>query len=157
MHHLGLAGDCFIVAHSGSGLSAVMAEQQQPGTFKAMYLYEPVVLGPLSTGEDTCAYEAPHAPGEFETASTMPRVCLSDKCCAPRHTNSMVDEGWIRSARAAQPPEALRTLAAKRRGTFPSKEAARQFFAKRPPFSSFSRDALASYVEHGLRVLPGKG
>ena len=53
-----LAGSCYLVAHSGSGLSAVMAEQQQPGTFKAMYLYEPVVLGPLSTGEDTWAYNA---------------------------------------------------------------------------------------------------
>ena len=33
----------------------MMAEQQQPGSFRAMYLYEPVVLGPISTAEDTCA------------------------------------------------------------------------------------------------------
>ncbi|BDA49390.1 Uncharacterized hydrolase SAV2581 at N-terminal half [Coccomyxa sp. Obi] len=44
--------DCYVFGHSGGGLAALMAEQHRPGTFKAMYLYEPVVFGPESAGAD---------------------------------------------------------------------------------------------------------
>ena len=44
----GCAG-CYVFGHSAGGLAAVLAEQRQPGTFKAMYLYEPVCF---SQGRD---------------------------------------------------------------------------------------------------------
>ena len=40
---------CHIFGHSAGGLAAVLAEERQPGTFQAMYLYEPVVF---SQGQD---------------------------------------------------------------------------------------------------------
>ena len=75
---------------------------------------------------------------------------------ARRHTNPMVDEKWIRSERLANPPGLLPRMAAKRRRSFASKEAAKQAFARKPMFSTFSTDALTSYVEHGFRELPGE-
>lgn len=44
--------ECYVFGHSGGGLAAVIAEQQRPGTFKAMYLYEPVVFGPDEVAAD---------------------------------------------------------------------------------------------------------
>ncbi len=35
---------CYVFGHSAGGLAAVLAEQRQPGTFGALYLYEPVTL-----------------------------------------------------------------------------------------------------------------
>lgn len=40
---------CYVFGHSAGGLAAVLAEQRQPGTFRAMYLYEPVAF---SQGRD---------------------------------------------------------------------------------------------------------
>ena len=138
----------------------MMAEQQRPGSFTAMYLYEPVVLGPASTADDTCAclstLAKPLASG-FLMASD--RWCLMLHAflllMAFRHTNAMVDGDWIRAARSAHAPGLLEMMAAKRRRTFASKQAAQQAFAKRPTFSAFSTDALTAYVEHGFRELPG--
>ena len=40
----GLAAGCCVFGHSAGGLAATLAEQRQPGTFSAMYLYEPVTF-----------------------------------------------------------------------------------------------------------------
>lgn len=42
---------CLAFGHSGGGLAAALAEARCPGTFAAMYLYEPVLL----KGGDRCA------------------------------------------------------------------------------------------------------
>lgn len=47
----GLDGPVVGFGHSGGGAALLLAEQQEPGTFAALYLYEPVVFSPerLST------------------------------------------------------------------------------------------------------------
>ena len=138
-----------------------MAEQQQPGSFTAMYLYEPVVLGPTSTADDMCACPSTPAkpPSLPSGAVASHRLHLMSHACLPllafRHTNAMVDSGWIRAARSANPPGLLQKMAARRRRRFASKQAAQQAFAGRPTFRAFSNDALTAYVEHGFRELPG--
>lgn len=54
-------------------------------------------------------------------------------------------------SRAGNP---LAELARKRRPTFASREAALRNYEAKPPFSNFTRDALAAYVEHGFVDLP---
>jgi len=56
--HLGLTGRA-AVGHSKGGAALLLAEQRRPGTFRALYLYEPVVVPPneasLDSGENTLA------------------------------------------------------------------------------------------------------
>ena len=40
----GLAAGSCVFGHSAGGLAATLAEQRRPGTFSAMYLYEPVTF-----------------------------------------------------------------------------------------------------------------
>jgi len=50
-------------------------------------------------------------------------------------------------ARGSHP---MAEMTEKRRARFESRDAARQNFASKPPFSTFDRDALDAYVEHAL-------
>ena len=95
-------GPMAAVGHSMGGAVAILAEQEQPGTFDRMYCYEPIVMPP---------------------------------------------------GRRTGGPD-LATLARKRRDVFPSREAARANYVSKPPFSTFSPDALDAYVTYGFADQP---
>jgi pimeloyl-ACP methyl ester carboxylesterase len=101
---LGLAGGP-AVGHSKGGAALLLAEQRRPGTFRALYLYEPVV------------FPSTDAP---PTAGANPLA-----------------EGALR-----------------RRPTFPSRDAAFENFARKPPFAILDPVALRAYVDHGFDDLP---
>lgn len=87
--------------HSMGGAALVMAELRRPGTFSALWLFEPIIV-----------------PG---------------------------GEG---------PPRRQNPLAAgarRRRPSFPSRDAAYDNFATKPPLDTLAPAALRAYVDHGLR------
>ncbi len=90
----------FGVGHSAGAAALLMAEAFRPGTFRAFYLWEPVVM----------PFDGPVGPQE-----------------------NPLSEGALR-----------------RREVFPSKDAAFDNFASKPPFSILHADALRAYVDHGF-------
>jgi pimeloyl-ACP methyl ester carboxylesterase len=87
--------------HSCGGALLLLAEQRRPGTFSALWTYEPVMMPsevPLPTGTEN----------------------------------------------------PLATGARRRRAEFPSKQAAFDNFAGKPPFDRLHPDALWAYVDHGF-------
>lgn len=101
---LGLVG-VPAVGHSKGGAALLLAEQRRPGTFRLLYLYEPVVVP--STAMPTASGANPLAEG-----------------------------------------------ALRRRPVFPSRDAAYENFANKPPFSTIDAVALRAYVDHGFVDLP---
>ena len=73
-----------------------------------------------------------------------------------RKVNSFIDHAKIAAAHAAFTPNFLSERALRRRPRFASKQAALQSFASKAPFKAFQSCALAAYIEHGLRELPGE-
>lgn len=95
------------VGHSKGGAALVLAEERRPGTFRALYLFEPVIFpGP------------PPGPG-----------------------GAPVDNPLAAGAR-------------RRRPAFPSRAAALDNYAGKPPFNALAAEVLAAYVEHGLADQP---
>jgi pimeloyl-ACP methyl ester carboxylesterase len=93
------------VGHSMGGAALVTAEKRRPGTFSAMWLFEPIVV--------------PRGEGPVVGA------------------NPMAD------------------AARRRRPWFPSRDAAYDNFAAKPPLATLAPEALRAYVDHGLRDMPG--
>jgi pimeloyl-ACP methyl ester carboxylesterase len=100
---LGLGGTR-AAGHSLGGAVLMLAEEAMPGTFRALYGYEPVV----------------------------PPV---DERTGP------------------PPPNPLAPGARRRREVFPSRMAALDNYAAKPPFSAFTAEALEAYVEYGFEDL----
>ncbi|KAK9832718.1 hypothetical protein WJX81_003392 [Elliptochloris bilobata] len=63
----------------------------------------------------------------------------------------------FRSGSGKETSQRMEQLALRRRRHFASRETALASFTGKPPFSSFSMDALREYVFHGLRDLPDAG
>ena len=90
----------FGVGHSAGAAAVLMAEQFRPGTFRALYLWEPVVM----------PFDVPPGPQD-----------------------NPLSDGAVR-----------------RREVFPSRDAAYENFASKPPFSALDPGALRCYVDHGF-------
>lgn len=86
--------------HSGGGAALLLAEQRRPGTFAALYLFEPVVMPP---------------------------------------------DAW--TSLGGNP---LTAGARQRRSTFPSRQAAYENFAGKPPMNQFDTAALQAYIDGGF-------
>lgn len=95
----------FGVGHSAGGAALLLAELARPGTFAALWLFEPIVP-PAASG------------------------------LAPTGGNP------------------LAAGARRRREVFPSRAAAFDNYAAKPPFSALDAAALRAYVEHGFEDLP---
>jgi pimeloyl-ACP methyl ester carboxylesterase len=93
------------VGHSMGGAVLILAEEARPGTFQAVYGFEPVV---------------------------MP-----------------VDEST-----GPPPPNPMAPGARRRREVFASRAEALANYAGKPPFASFTPEALEAYVEYGFEDLP---
>ena len=63
-------------------------------------------------------------------------------------------DGWCATCRT-RTSEDLAIRALRRRRVFASRQAVLDSYGSRPPFKSFQRDALASYIDHGFTDLPG--
>jgi pimeloyl-ACP methyl ester carboxylesterase len=94
------------VGHSKGGAALLLAEQRRPGTFRSLYLYEPVVFPPMDARPE--------------------------------------DHGGNRLAEGAR----------RRRPGFPSRDAAYENFAGKPPLAALEPSALRAYVDHGFEDLP---
>jgi pimeloyl-ACP methyl ester carboxylesterase len=90
------------VGHSGGGAALALAAASHPGTFAALWLFEPVIFTP-------------------EAIAQMP------------------------------PGNGLAEGARLRRPTFPSRQAAYDNYASKPPMASFAPGALQAYVDYGFR------
>jgi pimeloyl-ACP methyl ester carboxylesterase len=97
----------FGVGHSAGGAASLLAEIARPGTFRALYCYEPIV-----------------APIDQPPPGREPGM-----------------------------PNPLAVAARKRRDVFPSKQAAYDNYASKPPMGTFHPDALRAYVDHGFEEL----
>lgn len=120
--HIGAQGSstrpgAFGFGHSGGGAALLLAEHKQPGTFRGLYLYEPVVMPPEIATEISAAIAA--------------------------------------AAESNDPSESNRLSgnAARRRAVFPSREAAFENYAGKPPMDVFDPAALHAYVECGFADL----
>ena len=90
----------FGVGHSSGSAALLLAEEARPATFRALWLYEPVVV----------PVDDPPPPS---------------------------DNGMAAAAR-------------RRRDVFPSREAAYENYASKPPFASLAPAALRAFVDHGF-------
>jgi pimeloyl-ACP methyl ester carboxylesterase len=99
---LGLRGG-LAVGHSMGGANLMATEALHPGTFGALWVFEPAVA--IGRRDDD-----------------------------PKSNDSIA-------------------VAAHRRATFASKEAARDRYGSRPPLDCFTAEALWAYVDHGFREL----
>lgn len=97
----------FAVGHSAGGAALLLAELERPGTFRALWCFEPVL------------------PPSPPPGTTFPS--------------------------RANP---LAAGARRRREVFPSRDAAFEHYAGKPPFSVLAPDALRAYVDHGFEDLP---
>jgi pimeloyl-ACP methyl ester carboxylesterase len=95
-------GQLLGVGHSMGGAALILAELRRPGTFRGLWLFEPIVFPPQA-GEG----------------------------------GNMLAEG-----------------ARRRRPAFPSRPAALDNFASKPPLDRLRSDALHAYVRHGLVERP---
>jgi pimeloyl-ACP methyl ester carboxylesterase len=68
---LGLT-DVLAVGHSKGGAALLLAEQRRPGTFRALYCYEPIVFPPLP--EEILSGPNPLADGALRRRTTFPSV-----------------------------------------------------------------------------------
>lgn len=69
--HLGLRGG-IAAGHSKGGAALLLAEQRRPGTFRALYCYEPVVFPPLP--EDVVSDGGPLAEGALRRRASFGSV-----------------------------------------------------------------------------------
>ena len=99
-------GRPFGVGHSAGGAALLLAELERPGTFRALWCFEPIL------------------PPSPPAGATFPS--------------------------GANP---LAAGARRRREVFPSREAAFENYAGKPPFSVLAPDALRAYVDHGFEDL----
>jgi pimeloyl-ACP methyl ester carboxylesterase len=97
----------FGVGHSAGGAALVLAELERPGTFRALWCFEPIL--------------PPWAPGTIAAAQSR---------------SNPLAEG-----------------ARRRREVFPSRDAAYDNYASKPPFQVLAPAALRAYVEHGFEDL----
>ena len=100
----------FAFGHSAGGAAIVLAELARPGTFRAIYCYEPIIP------PDALMANAPAPPGGTTRANP------------------------------------LAAGARRRRDVFPSKDAAYDNYASKPPMATFHPDALRAYVDHGFEA-----
>jgi pimeloyl-ACP methyl ester carboxylesterase len=117
------------VGHSCGGAALLLAEEAEPGTFAALYCYEPVV--PI-IGEGAGAGEGGGAAGGGEAGG------------------GAAGEG----GGEAPTGNPLAAGARRRREVFESRAAALDNYAAKAPFTSFDPAALEAYVEWGFRDLP---
>jgi pimeloyl-ACP methyl ester carboxylesterase len=94
--------------HSCGGALLVLDEQTRPGTWRAMYTFEPVIPPPGAYGES-------------------PDQIVGDLAANPMAAGAL-----------------------RRRADFPSRPAALQNYAGKPPFDVLAPEALAAYVEYGF-------
>jgi pimeloyl-ACP methyl ester carboxylesterase len=96
----------FGVGHSAGGAALILAELERPGTFRALWCFEPILPGRLPEGVPMPSNANPLAVG-----------------------------------------------ARRRREVFPSKDAAYENYAGKPPFSVLDPEALRAYVDFGFEDL----
>jgi len=116
------------VGNSAGGAAAVLAEAQRPGSFLAIFAYEPVAA-PDADAPDAAAAAAGGSGRGGESGGAPP-----SSGSAP-----------------------LAAMARRRRRAFPSRAAAAQSLAGRPPFSLLDPECRRLYFAHGLRDAPGGG
>ncbi len=114
--------------HSLGGAALMIAEARRPGTLRAAYLYEPVIL----------PSQAPVAPEAGAAEATIEAAAEAAAQAAAEHSNA----------------DHLSAIARKRRSAFPSKAEALLRYASRPPLNALQAGALAAYVEHGMIERP---
>jgi pimeloyl-ACP methyl ester carboxylesterase len=100
----------FGVGHSAGGAALILAELERPGTFRALWCFEPIL--------------PPAMPASMPAATT-----------GPPNTNP------------------LAAGARRRREVFPSKDAAYENYAGKPPFQVLDPEALRAYVDDGFTEL----
>jgi pimeloyl-ACP methyl ester carboxylesterase len=83
---------------------------------------------------------------EARRPGTFSALCLYEPIVVPPDT--------AEAAQNLPPPVSLAELARKRRPAFPSKRAAFENYASKPPFNRFDPAALEAYVEYGLVEQP---
>ena len=86
---------CLAFGHSGGGLAAAIAEARRPGTFAALYLYEPVIF---RDGSDRCA---PHGPAGSEHYIGAHKESHFEHCGA-QCSAGIVTDLYVRCATCAQ-------------------------------------------------------
>jgi pimeloyl-ACP methyl ester carboxylesterase len=97
----------FGVGHSAGGAALILAELERPGTFSALWCFEPI----------------------------LPPAMPSMAAASPTNTNP------------------LAAGARRRREVFPSKDAAYDNYASKPPFEVLDPEALRAYVDFGFDEL----
>ena len=141
----GGSGAVFALGHSLGGALALAAEARAPGTFAAVYAFEPIA-GPAGSGDNRA--------GDGGTNSGSSTSGGSGSGGGGGGGSGDDASEREHDARREAQSRALQRMALRRRAAFASPEAAAARLGAKPPFSLFHPAALRAYVRHGLRWDP---
>ncbi|PNW78133.1 hypothetical protein CHLRE_10g465500v5 [Chlamydomonas reinhardtii] len=132
----------FCMGHSLGGTLAALLEWERPGTFRSMFLFEPVLrphlhMAPPASPPPPPPPPPPHAQQQQQQQSGSVEA------------GSGGGGGGAGAAAAGAVQSPLARLARKRQAFFPSVEAAVAALGAKPPFSAFSPLALHAYLACG--------
>ncbi|GLC36486.1 hypothetical protein PLESTB_000153500 [Pleodorina starrii] len=147
--------DCYCLGHSLGGAMAALLQLERPQTFRAMFLFEPVVR-PFEQLEGGAA--APRSAAAEPAAAT---AAASGRVEAPRDVSGGSGSGGgcgpspsLAAGPGSRPDSLLARIARKRQAVYPSVEAAKATLGAKPPFNTFDPQALHAYLAcGGLRPL----
>ncbi len=124
-HNDGRPIDAF--GHSMGGACLLMAAEREPGLFRRLVVFEPIVL----------------PPGGFRRQQQGESVSRENPSDENPSDESPPDES---------PPDEspMVTGARRRRATFASHQAALDHYSAKPPLNGFTPEALRAYVVHGF-------
>jgi pimeloyl-ACP methyl ester carboxylesterase len=156
----GWVGQVFVFGHSLGGAVAMHVETMRPGTFRGMYLFEPVIFTPGMLGRgmtlldgDPKATDIPDRPTTHDAASTASSTTASTSSTTllTTATTSTTSLAW--SPLAGKPPGEmlLAASALARPASFPGgPSAALSQLCRTKPYKYLDLNVLRAYLAYGL-------
>jgi pimeloyl-ACP methyl ester carboxylesterase len=131
-----------VVGHSCGATAAFLAEQRRPGTFAAMYCYEPAIA--FREGIDVQSPSGSSSGGQSPSGSSSGKQSPSG--------SSSGEQSPSGSSSGGQSPNPLAEGARRRRAHFASRDELVDYLQSKPLFARFDPAVLEAYVAHGFAI-----